>query len=224
MRPSPSSAGETRGRASRPELNVLAIGAHPDDIEYGCGGMLAKYVLRGHSVYMFVASNGARGGRADERRREQKESARILGVRKVFWGGYRDTEVPLSRELIVRLEKVIRQVKPRMIFVNSPEDTHQDHRHLAQCAMSATRYVPNFLFYEVPSTINFAPNCYTDIAEVLEDHKIQSLKAHASQVTKTNIEDLSILELAKSSANFRGIQARVKYAEAFQSVRLLLNL
>ncbi|HKB25182.1 MAG TPA: PIG-L deacetylase family protein [Methylomirabilota bacterium] len=204
-------------------MNILAIGAHPDDIEYGCAGMLAKYAKKEHAVFMFVASDGALGGDAAVRRREQEESAQILGVRKVFWGEYRDTEVPLSRDLIVRIETVIRQVEPRMIFVNSPEDTHQDHRHLAQCAMSATRYVPNFLFFEVPSTIEFRPNCSTDIADVL-DTKLASLAAHRSQVTKTNIEDLTILELAKSSANFRGIQARVKYAEAFQSVRLLLNL
>jgi LmbE family N-acetylglucosaminyl deacetylase len=223
MRPSPSSAAATPGRVSRPELNVLAIGAHPDDVEYGCGAMLAKYARRGHAVYMFVASDGGRGGRPSVRRREQEESRQILGVRKVFWGGYRDTAVPLSRGLIARLERVIREVRPRMIFVNSPDDTHQDHRHLAQCTLSATRYVPNFLFYEVPSTVNFTPNCYTDVADVL-DVKLASLKAHRSQVTKTNIEDLTILELATSSANFRGIPARVKYAEAFQSIRLLLNL
>ena len=131
--------------------------------------------------------------------------------------------VPLSRELIVRLEAVIKKTDPRMIFVNSPEDTHQDHRHLAQSALSATRYVPNLLFFEVPSTVNFTPNCATDIADVMET-KLAGLAAHESQVTKTNIEDLTILELARSCANFRGIQARVKYAEAFQSVRLLLNL
>ena len=204
-------------------MNILAIGAHPDDIEYGCGGMLAKYARKGHDVFMFVASDGARGGDGAVRRREQDEAARILGVREVFWGGYLDTEVPLSRELIARLETAIQQVAPRMIFVNSPDDTHQDHRHLAQCASSATRYVPNFLFYEGPSTQNFAPNCSTDIADVL-DLKLACLEAHRSQVTKTNIEDLTILELARSCANFRGIQARVKYAEAFQSVRLLLNL
>ena len=204
-------------------MNVLAIGAHPDDIEYGCGGMLAKYARKGHDVYLFVASDGALGGDAGVRRREQEEAARILGVRDVFWGGYLDTEVPLSRELIVRLETALRQVEPRMIFVNSPDDTHQDHRHLAQCASSATRYVPNFLFYEVPSTLHFAPNCYTDIADVL-DTKLACLEAHRSQVSKTSIEDLTILELARSCANFRGIQARVKYAEAFQSVRLLLDI
>ena len=190
-------------------MNVLAIGAHPDDIEYGCGGMLAKYARKGHDVYLFVASDGALGGEAAVRRREQEDAARILGARDVFWGGW--------------LETALRQVEPRMIFVNSPDDTHQDHRHLAQCASSATRYVPNFLFYEVPSTLHFAPNCYTDIADVL-DTKLAGLEAHRSQVTKTSIEDLTILELARSCANFRGIQARVKYAEAFQSVRLLLNL
>jgi LmbE family N-acetylglucosaminyl deacetylase len=204
-------------------MNVLAIGAHPDDIEYGCGGMLTKYAQRGHDVFLWIASDGALGGDGEVRRQEQGESARIMGVREVFWGDYLDTEIPLTRELIVRIESVIRRIEPRMIFVHYPDDTHQDHRNLAQGTQSATRYVPNFLFYEGPTTQNFTPNCYTDIEGVL-DEKLACLKAHRSQVAKTNIEDLSILELAKSSANFRGIQARVKYAEAFQSIRLLINL
>ncbi len=204
-------------------MNVLAIGAHPDDIEYGCGGMLAKYAERGHDVYLYIASDGGMGGSGKVRRREQRDSSLIIGARKVFWGGYRDTEIPLNRELVVRLESVIKQVKPRMIFVHYWDDTHQDHRNLAQGTMSATRYVPNFLFYEGPTTQNFTPNCFTDIEKVLKK-KLDCLEAHRSQVTKTNIEDLTILELAKSCANFRGIQARVKYAEAFQSIRLLLNL
>jgi LmbE family N-acetylglucosaminyl deacetylase len=204
-------------------MNVLAVGAHPDDIEYGCGGMLAKYAQRGHGVYLFVASDGGLGGDPTVRRREQEEAAALLGARKVFWGGYRDTELPLSRDLIVRVEDVIRELEPRMIFVNAPDDTHQDHRNLAHATLSATRFVPNFLFYEGPSTQNFAPNCYTDIEAVL-DTKLAALEAHRSQVTKTNVENLTILELARSCANFRGIQARVKFAEGFQSVRLLLNL
>ena len=204
-------------------MNVLGIGAHPDDIEYGCGGMLTKYAEKGHSVYLFIASDGSLGGEPAVRRREQMDSAVIIGAREVFWGEYQDTEIPLNRELIVRLESVIRQVEPRMIFVNYPDDTHQDHRNLAQGTLSATRYVPNFLFYEGPTTVNFTPNCFTDIEKVL-DKKLACLEAHRSQVAKTNIEDLTILELAVSCANFRGIQARVKYAEAFQSIRLLLNL
>jgi LmbE family N-acetylglucosaminyl deacetylase len=204
-------------------MNVLAIGAHPDDIEYGCGGMLTKYSQKGHDVYLFVASDGALGGDSAVRRKEQADSAVVMGCREVFWGEYPDTEIPLNRELIARIESVIRKVKPRMIFVHYPDDTHQDHRNLAQGTLSATRYVPNFLFYEGPTTQNFTPNCFTDIETVL-DKKLACLNAHRSQVTKTNIEDLTILELARSSANFRGIQARVKYAEAFQSIRLLINI
>src|SRR6266536_2655254 len=203
-------------------MNVLAIGAHPDDVEYGCGGTLTKYAQKGHAIYLFVASDGARGGDSGVRRREQDESALVLGAREVFWGGYDDTEIPLNRDLIASLEGVIARIKPSMILVNFPDDTHQDHRHLAQGATSATRYVPNFLFYEVPSTQNFTPNCFADIAKVL-DKKLAALESHRSQVSKTNIEDLTILELAVSCANFRGIQARVKYAEAFHSVRLLLD-
>jgi LmbE family N-acetylglucosaminyl deacetylase len=204
-------------------MNVLAIGAHPDDIEYGCGGMLTKYAERGHDVYLWVASDGARGGEGPVRRQEQADSALIVGAREVLWGDYPDTELPLDRDLIVRLETVLRQVQPRMIFVHYPDDTHQDHRHLAQATMSATRYVPNFLFYEGPTTQNFTPNCFSDIEKVL-DRKLACLEAHHSQVARTNIEDLTILELAVSTANFRGIQARVKYAEAFQSIRLLINI
>jgi LmbE family N-acetylglucosaminyl deacetylase len=154
---------------------------------------------------------------------EQRDAALALGAREVVWGGFPDAEVPLGRELIASVEAVIRRVRPTMIFVNSPDDTHQDHRNLAQATVSATRYIPNFLFYEVPSTQNFAPNCYANVDKVL-DLKLAALEAHRSQVSKTNIEDLTILELAVSCANFRGIQARVKYAEAFQSVRLLLDI
>ena len=204
-------------------MNILALGAHPDDIEYGCGGMLTKYAEKGHDVFLWIASDGSLGGEGAVRRQEQTDSALIIGAREVFWGDYRDTEVPLTRELIGRIESVIKQVKPRMIFVHYPDDTHQDHRNLAQGTMSATRYVPNFLFYEGPTTQNFAPNCFTDVEKVL-DKKLACLEAHRSQVAKTNIEDLTILELAVSSANFRGIQARVKYAEAFQSIRLLINI
>jgi LmbE family N-acetylglucosaminyl deacetylase len=204
-------------------MNVLALGAHPDDVEYGCGGMLTKYAERGHDVYLWVASDGSLGGDGIVRRQEQADSALVIGAREVLWGEYPDTEIPLNRELIVRLEQVLRKVQPRMIFVNYPDDTHQDHRNLAQGTLSATRYVPNFLFYEVPTTQNFTPNCFTDIEKVL-DKKLACLEAHRSQVAKTNIEDLTILELAVSTANFRGIQGRVKFAEAFQSVRLLLNL
>jgi LmbE family N-acetylglucosaminyl deacetylase len=147
----------------------------------------------------------------------------ILGAQQVFWGGYRDTYLEADKNMIGKIEKVIARVKPAFIFCHYPDDTHQDHRHLCQTTVSATRYVKNVLFYEGPTTQNFSPQVFIDISDTLEQ-KVRALKAHRSQIKKTNIDDLSIVELAYSSANFRGIQGRVKYAEAFHSLRLFINI
>ena len=204
-------------------MNILAIGAHPDDIEIGCGGTLLKYKDKGFRVFLMVLTDGQFGASKEVRKQEQIRSSKILDANEVFWGGYSDTRFPLDRRSINTIEDVLRKVNPQFIFVNYYDDTHQDHRYLAEATISATRYIKNVLFYEVPTTQNFSPNVFVDINDVLEK-KIALLKAHESQVMKTNIEDLSIAEIAKSSANFRGIQGRVKYAEGFRSLRLFINM
>jgi LmbE family N-acetylglucosaminyl deacetylase len=204
-------------------MRILAIGAHPDDIEFGCGGTLIKYARQGHEVFLLVMSDGGGGGDSATRRGEQEVSARILRTSKMFWGGYPDTAIPLDRALIQRLESVIREIHPDFIFVHHHDDTHQDHRHLATSTITATRYTRNVLFYEGPTTQNFSPSVFVDIDSVLED-KIASLQAHASQVGKTNIEGLSIVDIARSSAHFRGIQGRVRNAEGFAPLRLFINI
>ena len=205
------------------KVNILAIGAHPDDIEFGCGGALIKYTQKGHRLFLLVMTGGGLGGSSAVRRQEQNDSGNILGTEKIFWGDYEDTHLIVDVGLIGKIEAVIAEVKPDFIFCNFPDDTHQDHRHLAQAIMSATRYIRNVLFYEGPTTQNFNPQVFVDISDTL-DKKVKALKAHRSQVMKTNIEDLSIVEVARSSANFRGIQGRVKYAEAFHSLRLFINI
>lgn len=205
------------------KVNILAIGAHPDDIEFGCGGSLIKYTRKGHRLSLLVMTGGGGGGPAGERMTEQAASKEILGAEEIFWGGFEDTRLPADIDMIRTIESVIDSVRPEFIFCNFPDDTHQDHRHLAQAIMSATRYIRNVLFYEGPTTQNFNPQVYVDIADTLEA-KLDALRAHRSQVMKTNIEDLSIIEVARSSANFRGIQGRVKYAEAFHSLRLFINI
>jgi LmbE family N-acetylglucosaminyl deacetylase len=204
-------------------MRILAIGAHPDDIEFGCGGTLVKYARQGHEVSLLVMTDGAAGGDGAVRRREQDEAARLLGARQVFWGEYPDTAIPLDRESIQRVERVIRAVTPDFIFVHHQDDTHQDHRHLGVSTITATRYTRNVLCYEGPTTQNFSPNVFVDIDGVIED-KVATLHAHASQMTKTNIEALSIVDLVRASARFRGIQGRVKSAEAFVPLRLFINI
>jgi LmbE family N-acetylglucosaminyl deacetylase len=204
-------------------MNILAIGAHPDDIEYGCAGTMIKYAERGHHIFLMVLTSGQEGGSTEIRQQEQEAAAEIMKVQKVFWGDYHDTQLPLNKELIEKIEEVLGEVKPDLILVNYGDDTHQDHRILTQATMSATRYVRNVLFFEVPTTQNFNPQVFVDISDTLE-RKFKVLEAHASQVMKTNIEDMYIIELAQASATFRGIQGRVKFAEAFAPLRLFINI
>ena len=204
-------------------MNILAIGAHPDDIEFGCGGTLIKYAQKGYNVFLMILTLGQMGGEGKIREKEQQASCEILKSKKVFLGKYTDTKLPLDQSVIDSIEKVLKIVKPKFIFVNYFDDTHQDHRHLAQATLSATRYIRNVLFYEGPTTQNFIPNVFVDIESTLKD-KMAALQAHNSQVLRTNIEGLPITELAKSSANFRGTQGRIKYAEGFIPVRLFINV
>ncbi len=204
-------------------MRILAIGAHPDDIEFGCGGTLTKYARQGHQVYLLVMTEGSGGGDGLIRRAEQEEAARLMRAAKLVWGEYPDTAIPLGRPLIQRLEGVIQEIQPEFIFVHYHEDTHQDHRNLSTCTITATRYTRNVLFYEGPTSVNFSPNVFVDVDSVL-DVKIALLQAHRSQVSKTNIENLSIVDVARASAHFRGIQGRVRNAEGFVPLRLFINI
>ena len=114
-------------------------------------------------------------------------------------------------------------MRPDFIFVNYPEDTHQDHRQVARAAVSATRYARNVLFYEGPTTVDFTPTVFIDIADEFEQ-KLQALRRHRSQVLKTRIEGTAICEIAEASAHFRGVQARVRWAEGFTPLRLFINI
>ena len=205
-------------------MKVLAIGSHPDDIEAGCAGTLMKYSKCGHEIYLLIMTEGHLGGDASVRKEEQSRSAEILNPKEVIWGGYKDTELsPNMNQLVYDIEGVLKRIKPDITFVNFAEDTHQDHRSLCRATISASRYMRNVLFYEGPTTHDFDPVVFVDIHDTLED-KISMLLAHQSQVMKTNIEGLSIVDVARSTAIFRGIQGRVNFAEGFIPMRLLLNI
>jgi LmbE family N-acetylglucosaminyl deacetylase len=205
-------------------MKVLAIGAHPDDIEVGCAGTLVKYANSGHDIYLLVMTEGHMGGEGTIRKKEQAKSAKVLKPRELIWGGYKDTLLePHMNQMVHDIETVLKKIVPDFIFVQYEEDTHQDHRALAKATISATRYIRNVLFFEGPTTQNFSPTVFVDIQETLEA-KIAMLRAHRSQLQKTNIEGLAITDVVRSTAVFRGIQGRVQFAEAFVPLRLFINL
>jgi len=204
-------------------MNILAIGAHPDDIEFGCGGTLLKYAAKGDNIYYLVLTKGMLGGDPAVRVAEQEKAVRFLGARGILWGDFEDTKIIDTHETILKIESAVRKISPEVVFLNYYDDVHQDHRAAAMAGISATRYIKKVLFYEVPTTQHFEPDIFVDIRDVLKK-KLQLLGKHASQVDRTRVKNLTILESAKSCAYFRGFQGRVKFAEGFKALRVLEHI
>ena len=205
-------------------MNILAIGAHPDDIEYGCGGTLLKLSKKGNTnIYFFVATHGDFSGGAEVRIKEQEKAAEFLEVKKIYWGGFMDTRLVAGKELIEKIEDAIKECDPDIIFVNYPDDTHQDHRYLAESAVIAVRYHKKVIFYEDYTSRNFEPDIFVDIGRALQE-KGKLLKFHRSQVEREYPTSLDMVESVIAVANFRGFQAKVKYAEGFRALRYLLDI
>jgi LmbE family N-acetylglucosaminyl deacetylase len=204
-------------------MNILAISPHPDDMEFGCGGTLLRYGYSGNDIFQLILTDGCVGGDPATRKLEQEKASQAVKAKKVFWGGYHDTELHDDRHLIKTIEDAVNAVSPEVVLINSPDDSHQDHRAAARAAIAATRNVKEVFFYESPTSMNFMPDIFVDITDIL-DEKVKLLELHASQVEKTNIENLRITEIAKAYATFRGVQGRVRYAEGFRGLRLLRNI
>jgi two-component system response regulator HydG len=197
-------------------MNIVAIGAHPDDIEFGCAGTILRHVKRGDQVTFVILSRGERGGDPEVRAREAKESADRIGA-SLHMFDYPDTSIPMSHDLIDRIEKVIKDVKPKRVYTHSVKDTHQDHRNAAYATLSAARFVPEVLAYESPSLyLNFAPNYYVDITSYM-DRKMNIL----GQFTTQNGREYMKINAIRGLSQFRGLAPAVGHAEAFEIVRIL---
>ena len=213
-------------------LTILAIGAHGDDIELACGGTLAKAIKNGHEVTMVLVSGHGSNDHNNMKIRAQgvaqqeaKAAAKILGVSKLHILGYQDTFIPYSAELISKLEDIITDCKPDIIFTHFVFDTHQDHIRTAHSTISAARRQNTILLYEPinPSGqgyVAFRPQAYMDISQTI-DTKIDSLKAHKSQYEKYTDK---WIEAVVARAKFRGFEMGVDYAECFEVVRAELKL
>lgn len=197
-------------------MNILAIGAHPDDIEFGCGGTIMRHVKRGDSVTFVVMCRGEKGGDGDARVQEARETAKAMGaVLHIF--EFPDTEIPQGHEAIAKLEKVIKDFNPRRVYTHSVKDTHQDHRNTAFVTLSAARFVPEIFAYESPSLyLNFNPNYYVDISPYI-DRKIDILNKFATQ----NGKEYMKINAIRGLSQFRGLAPSVSHAEAFEVVRIL---
>ncbi|MCD4780917.1 MAG: PIG-L family deacetylase [Candidatus Omnitrophica bacterium] len=204
-------------------MNILAFGAHPDDIELGCAGTLLKYAKQGSNVYLCVLSSGSEAGDAVTREHEQEEAAKKLGVKELIWGHCEDTKISVNKNNISFIESVLQKIKPDEVYVNYYDDTHQDHRALAQCVISATRYTQRVIYYEDYTSNNFIPDIFVDIGEIIEE-KIRIIESFKSQISRSFPSELNMIESIRAVAHFRGFQGRTKYAEGFKALRYLKHL
>lgn len=204
--------------------SVLAIGSHPDDIELGCGGTLARHVSSGDDVHMLVITTGESGpGEVSARVLEQVAAAEILGVTqdRLFWGQLPDGRVSnYELELVHLIERVIVQTRAEVVYTHGSLDSHQDHRAVAEATWGAARHARRVLCYDSPSSHSFNPSVFVDITATL-GKKHDALKAHGSQVDNSRMASTS---LVMTQAGYRGFQARVEAAEGFMPHRLLLDV
>lgn len=199
--------------------NVLAIGAHPDDIELGCGGTIVQHVAAGDVVTMLVVTKGEVGpGNTAARIAEQERACQVLGVDKLMWGSLPDCSVSLHElDLVHLIESAISTSRAQVVYTHSIQDSHQDHRAVALASTGAARKISSILTYDAPSSLRFQPTTFVDISTTL-DKKIDALLCHASQVSASEMVDA---HRARAQAISRGHESRCEAAEAFEPIRAL---
>lgn len=224
-------------------MNILAIGAHGDDIEVQCGGTLAKAATRGDKTFMCVVTDG-RGrpkGNPEEiakiRHKESQESANVIGA-ELFWMGIPDGGLKPTDEYTAQFVNVIRETKPDIIITHPQDDYHPDHRYTHQMVLDAAQLarVRNYphsdlepyrqpcpiAFMDGVNGLSFIPEEWVDISDFF-DTKMEMLSKHFSQMMpdtydpnfKVDPENNPMTQMLKVQSAYRGMQCGVAYAEAF---------
>ncbi len=218
-------------------MRVLAVGAHPDDLEILCGGTLVRFVREGHEVVMCHATRGDRGSYvhtseeiARIRGEEARRAAEICGAEYTALG-IRDSEISAAdadqRRLVVDL---VRDARPNLIITHHPGDYMSDHDEISKlvfdCSFHATLpllktgkphhpLVTPIYYMETVMGVGFQPTEYVDVSEAIDD-KVAMLEAHQSQLTWLRDHDgVDIVEQMRTTTRFRGQQCGAAYAEGF---------
>jgi LmbE family N-acetylglucosaminyl deacetylase/CheY-like chemotaxis protein len=175
-------AAASKRKSERRQV-VLAIGAHPDDVEIGCGGILLRHAALGDTVNVLTLTGGEVGGNLDERLEESRRAAQLMSAR-LFHADLPDTSLSVSDggATIGAIERVIEQTEPTVVYTHSRHDVHQDHRNVHDATLVAARRVPRIYCYQAPSaTIDFHPMRFVAIDEWLEG-KLEVIGRYSSQV------------------------------------------
>lgn len=215
-------------------VDVLAVGAHPDDVELGVGGLLNKLVRDGHSVAILDLTRGEMGtrGTAEERANEAQEAARVLGVSQRVNAGLPDGQLVDLPELRQRIIPFIRELRPRIILAPMGNDRHPDHSAAHELLVS-TNYLAGLGKVETGQEPYRCPRMYfyrayvgggmpvfvADISETF-DTKLEAIRAHRSQFynpdypgRQTSISTPEFWESITAKAAYWGARINARYGE-----------
>ncbi len=219
-------------------MKILAIGAHPDDIEFQCAGTLAKYKRMGHQVAMAVATNGEVGSStlskkeiAAVRRKEAEASAKTIDA-EFYWMDYPDEFLFNNAETRLKFIDVVRQARPDLIICPDPgRDYHPDHTTCGQIVWdihvmtpvpnivtehAPAKVIPEIAYMDTIGGVNFIPDRYVDISEDIETKK-RMLACHQSQdAWMVNQYGVTCVAMMESFSRMRGFQCGCKFAEGFK--------
>lgn len=222
-------------------MNILAIGAHPDDVENSCGGTLAKYAKLGHKVFTATATNGNIGSAtlpmeeiAAIRKEEARRAAAHIGAEYVCLD-YDDEMFFEDKAARIAFIDLVRYCKADVILTHSPHDYNPDHMltskivndipvmiPIAKIQTKNKPYdkIPIIAYFEPLNGLGFVPTEFVDISDYIDIKKAMCYE-HQSQISwmqdnyKDTLAGKDFFENTEVMARFRGIQCGVQYAEGF---------
>ena len=225
-------------------MRILAVGAHPDDIEIACSGTLAKCVARGDTVIVCHACSGNLGHVVippDElavmRHAEAVKAGAMAGI-EVLAGGFDDLDIyENNKEARDKMVDIIRYADPDLIITHAPDDYMPDHvsvsRLVFDAAFAAT--VPHYkedgraaklvpIYYmDTLAGVGFNPTEYVDVTDYI-DLKIKMLECHESQIVWMREHDgIDVPDMVRTCSRYRGYQCGAEYAEGFRQCQVYLK-
>ncbi len=206
---------------------ILAFGAHPDDVEFGCGGLLIKEIQNGNKVKIVICSLGEAGtnGTPESRKIEAENAAKYIGAEIQFLDLGGDCHIENIPENVLKLAEIIRKDTPNIVLAPSlTENQHPDHRAVAVMTRSAARYaryggleeikahpvhnIDGLYFYPSSAEIDQRPDILIDVSAQFEEW-VAAMSLHTSQMKTKNY-----LNLVTSKAKYFGASIGVEYATA----------
>jgi N-acetylglucosamine malate deacetylase 1 len=203
--------------------SILVFGAHPDDVEIGMAGTIAKLSKIGYNIKLVIAvlPNFTQNDKKEERKLEAIRSSKVMGVETPDFLDLTPDEMIHNRKLIGIIDRYIYEYKPKAVFTQWIGDSHQDHQILTKSVISGARDVFDLYMYEttIPGGIteqSFRSQLFIDISEYI-DTKTAALHCFQSQESRCGP---FWLDAIKGRAAYRGYQINCKFAECFEVIRI----